>query len=82
MAKRYDVKITLKSQLRKCPAGHCVGDEFLVGRHTPAGMCLGAFNSLLPFITTLRFGGSFHGNGPRAGMKRIKIAFHPRGIDK
>ena len=59
MAKRYDVKITLKSQLRKCPAGHCVGDEFLVGRHTPAGMCLGAFNSLLPFITTLRFGGSF-----------------------
>ena len=59
MAKRYDVKITLKSQLRTCPAGHKVGDVFVVGRHTPGGMCMGAFGSLLPFITTLRFGGSF-----------------------
>lgn len=59
MSKLPDIKITLVSQLRKCPAGHKVGDEFVVGRHTPAGMCLGAFNALLPYITTLRWGGSF-----------------------
>ncbi|HOP06670.1 MAG TPA: TIGR04076 family protein [candidate division Zixibacteria bacterium] len=59
MSKRHDVKVTLVSQLGKCPAGHKVGDEFIVGRHTPAGICLGAFGSLLPFITTLRYGGSF-----------------------
>jgi uncharacterized repeat protein (TIGR04076 family) len=59
MAKRYDIKITLISQLKKCPAGHSVGDEFIIGRFTPEGMCMGAFASLLPFITTLRYGGSF-----------------------
>ena len=59
MSKRYDVKITLLSQLKKCPAGHKVGDEFIVGRYTPGGLCMGAFASLLPYITTLRFGGSF-----------------------
>jgi len=59
MAKYYDVKITLVSQLKKCPAGHQVGDEFLIGHMTPAGLCMGAFSSLLPYITTLRFGGSF-----------------------
>lgn len=32
MAKRYDVKITLISQLKACPNGHQVSDEFLVGR--------------------------------------------------
>jgi len=59
MARRYDIKITLISQLKKCPAGHNVGDEFVVGRYTPEGICIGAFASLLPYITTLRFGGSF-----------------------
>jgi uncharacterized repeat protein (TIGR04076 family) len=59
MAKRYDVKITLISQLKKCPAGHRVGDEFLVSGYTPGGMCMGAFGSLMQFITTLRYGGSF-----------------------
>jgi uncharacterized repeat protein (TIGR04076 family) len=59
MTKRYDIKITLISQIKKCPAGHKVGDQWVVSRYTPAGMCLGAFNSILPYITTLRFGGSF-----------------------
>ena len=59
MARRYDIRITLTSQLKKCPAGHKVGDEFVVGRHIPGGMCMGAFNALIPFIMTLRFGGSF-----------------------
>ena len=59
MAKRYDVRITLESQRKRCPAGHKVGDAFVVGRYTPGGICMGAFASLLPYITTLRFGGSF-----------------------
>ena len=59
MARRYDVRITLVSQRKKCPNGHKVGDQWLVGRKTPAGVCLGAFNSLAPFIATLRFGGNF-----------------------
>jgi uncharacterized repeat protein (TIGR04076 family) len=59
MPKRYDIKITLVSQIKNCPAGHKVGDQWIIERYTPEGMCLGAFNSLLPFITTLRFGGSF-----------------------
>ena len=59
MNKRYDIKITLLSQIGKCPAGHKVGDQFIVGGHTPGGICMGAFGSLLPFIMTLRFGGSF-----------------------
>ena len=59
MAKFYDIKITLVSQLKDCPNGHKVGDEFYIGRRTPGGMCMGAFGSLLPFISTLRYGGSF-----------------------
>jgi uncharacterized repeat protein (TIGR04076 family) len=59
MSRRYDVRITLTAQLEKCPNGHRVGDRWVVGRKTPAGLCLGAFNSLFPFITTLRYGGNF-----------------------
>ncbi len=59
MARRYDVRITLVSQQGTCPNGHHPGDEWLVARTTPAGLCLGAFGSLLPYLTTLRFGGSF-----------------------
>jgi uncharacterized repeat protein (TIGR04076 family) len=59
MAKFHDVKVTLISQSRKCHRGHRVGDEWIVGGVTPAGICLGAFSSLLPYITVLRFGGDF-----------------------
>ncbi len=59
MATRSAVRITLLSQLRKCPNGHAVGDTWLVERKTPAGMCLSAYHSISPFLMTLRFGGSF-----------------------
>ncbi|MEW6412483.1 MAG: TIGR04076 family protein [Candidatus Zixiibacteriota bacterium] len=59
MAEVYDIKITLISQIKNCPAGHRVGDVFYIKRHSPGGMCMGALNSLMPFITALRFGGSF-----------------------
>ncbi len=59
MASRRAVRITLQSQLKKCPNGHAVGDTWLVDGKTPAGMCLSAFHSLAPFLVTLRFGGDF-----------------------
>jgi uncharacterized repeat protein (TIGR04076 family) len=59
MKGRHDVRITLIAQKKACPNGHKIGDQFMVGRRTPEGMCLAAFGSLLPFITTLRFGGEF-----------------------
>ncbi len=55
----HAVRITLVSQLAKCPNGHRVGDSWLVERKTPGGMCLSAFNSLAPFLMALRFDGDF-----------------------
>ncbi len=47
------------SQQGTCGAGHKVGDEFVLGQTTPAGMCSWAFHTLFPFAETLEFGGSF-----------------------
>jgi hypothetical protein len=41
MTHRYDVRITLTSQLQKCPNGHRIGDQWLIERKTPSGLCLG-----------------------------------------
>lgn len=59
MARRHDVRITLVSQLARCPNGHRPGDAWLVERKTPGGMCLSAFHSLSPFLMALRFGADF-----------------------
>lgn len=55
----YPVRITIESVKGKCPLGNTPGTVFLVKRTTPAGMCLGAFNALLPAIQVMRFGGVF-----------------------
>jgi uncharacterized repeat protein (TIGR04076 family) len=69
MGPKYDVRITLIAQKKRCPSRHQVGDQFIVGRTTPEGMCSAAFNSLMPFITTLRFGGEFPwSDDPDAGV--------------
>ena len=47
------------SQQGTCAAGHRVGDEFVIGQETPAGMCSWAFHALFPFAGVLQFGGSF-----------------------
>jgi uncharacterized repeat protein (TIGR04076 family) len=59
MARRYPIRITLVSQLKNCPNGHKVGDHWVIDRKTPAGVCLSAFHALMPYVTTLRFGGDF-----------------------
>ncbi len=47
------------SQQGSCEAGHCTGDEFVIGQTTPAGMCSWAFYTLYPFAQVLQFGGRF-----------------------
>jgi uncharacterized repeat protein (TIGR04076 family) len=47
------------SQQGTCEAGHRVGDEFVIGRHTPPGMCSWAFYTLFPFASVLHFDGTF-----------------------
>jgi uncharacterized repeat protein (TIGR04076 family) len=59
MAESYKVSVKVISQKGTCEAGHKVGDEWLVGEKTPEGMCIFAFDSLLPFITPLMYGGAF-----------------------
>ena len=59
MAQRYEVQVKIISQKGTCAKGHKVGDEFIVGGITPAGLCCSAFNSMFPSIHTLRFGGTF-----------------------
>jgi len=38
---------------------HEVGQIFTVGRTTPSGMCLGAWDAIAPYAATLLFGGNF-----------------------
>ena len=51
------VKVVFKKGI--CTAGHKVGQEWIVGQHTPAGICTSAYNSIYPFIRGLRGAGYF-----------------------
>ncbi|MDY6910840.1 MAG: TIGR04076 family protein [Chloroflexota bacterium] len=52
------VRITVKKG--KCQGNlHQIGEEFLVEDTTPEGVCLGAWNALVPYLTTLGCGGNF-----------------------
>jgi uncharacterized repeat protein (TIGR04076 family) len=59
MAERYNIKVKIISQKGTCVIGHKVGDEFLISRTTPEGICLSAFNAFFPAMRTLMFGGTF-----------------------
>ncbi len=52
------IRITIKGG--KCQ-GHNnkIGQVFMVENTTPAGICLGAWNSISPYVTALRFGADF-----------------------
>jgi uncharacterized repeat protein (TIGR04076 family) len=54
-----DVTAKVISQKGTCEAQHKVGDEFVIGEHTPPNLCSWAFYSLFPFAQVLQFGGSF-----------------------
>jgi uncharacterized repeat protein (TIGR04076 family) len=57
--KYFKIKVSVDSVAGKCPLGNRPGNEFVIERTTPAGMCLSAFNSINPAIQVLRYGGSF-----------------------
>ena len=59
MAERCEVVAKVVSQKGFCGAGHKVGDEWLIGNKTPDGICLSAFQALLPNARVLMFGGAF-----------------------
>ena len=59
MAETYDVAVKVISQKGTCDAEHKVGDQWIIGSNTPAGICLSAYNAVYPNARTLRFGGSF-----------------------
>ncbi len=60
IGKKVRIEIVEILKTGKCPLGLKVGDSWEIkDAHLPQGMCSWAFNSLYPFLTTLRFGGSF-----------------------
>ncbi len=59
MPDSYKIKVKVISIKGHCAIGHKVGDEWLIAGTTPGGICLSAFNVLLPNARTLMFGGAF-----------------------
>ena len=59
MAERYDIAVKVVSQKGTCAHEHKVGDEWVIRGKTPEGICLSAFNAMLPNIRVLMFGGAF-----------------------
>ncbi len=52
------IVITVKDGV--CQGGfHQVGQVITVERTTPGGMCMGAWNSIAPYVTALRMGANF-----------------------
>jgi len=56
--------IEVKAPGGRCPNGHRVGHEYLVGGHTVKGICIAAFGTFLPYLTALRWGASFPWEDP------------------
>jgi len=59
MTERYEIAAKVVSQKGTCAAEHKVGEEWVIGGKTPQGICIGAFDSLYPYVLVLRFGGTF-----------------------
>ena len=58
MAERYEVLVKVVSQKGTCVQEHKVGEEWVLKTKTPEGICFSAFQTLLPEIRVLMFGGS------------------------
>ena len=60
MAEIYDVMVKVVSQKGHCAQGHQVGDEWIIRNYcTPAGICMGAFDSIFPVAAVMAFNGKF-----------------------
>jgi uncharacterized repeat protein (TIGR04076 family) len=59
MTAPYEIEVTVVSQKGTCGEGYRVGDSWIIGSKTPAGMCMHAFGAILPIQRVLRYGGEF-----------------------
>jgi len=59
MPERYEVLVRVVSQKGTCFQEHKVGEEWIISRKTPEGICLTAFNAIYPHIRVLMLGGAF-----------------------
>lgn len=59
MPEKYKVIARVVGLTGECSAGHKVGDEFVIGKHTPAGLCCSAFHMILPKAVVLMTGGHY-----------------------
>ena len=57
MTDRYEIAVKVVSQTGTCQNEHKVGEEWVVKRKTPEGICLSAFNALVPDLRALMFSG-------------------------
>ena len=74
MSERYKVAISVISQSGTCIHNHRVEDKWIVEEKTPEGICLTAFNDLLPHIWVLMFGGSYPWESDPNIIKNIACA--------
>jgi uncharacterized repeat protein (TIGR04076 family) len=71
---RDEVRVkVISTKKSNCPHNHQVGDEWILGETTPAGLCMGAFTTIFPHAWALMFGGSPPSSA--GGTEDIKI-FH------
>ncbi len=59
MAERYEIAVKVISQKGSCDAKHKVGQEWVIKKDTPEGICLSAFTAMYPSVRALMFGGVF-----------------------
>lgn len=60
MAEIYDIVVKVVSQKGHCAQGHQVGDKWIIRNYcTPAGICMGAFDSIFPVAAVMAFDGKF-----------------------
>ena len=62
--KVYKIAAKVVSKKGNCRAGHEVGDEFILGRECPAGICGWAYCAIHPRMTVLTYGGIFPWRDP------------------
>lgn len=55
----YEVRLKIINVVGECPFGHKVGDEWIVGKKTPEGVCNAAYTALYPHIRSLQLGADY-----------------------
>ena len=55
----WAVRMKIVGMKGACPSGHEIGEEHVVRDKSPGGLCMGSLNAVLPYVTALRYGGSF-----------------------